>query len=43
MFRLIIDGPAPFTLLVLKPEVTVTVLATGAYLLERRMTDRLKS
>jgi hypothetical protein len=37
---LILDGPAPFTLLVLKPEITVTVLAAGAYLLERRMSGR---
>jgi hypothetical protein len=37
VFGLIVDGPAPFTLLVLKPEVTVTVLAALAYLLERRM------
>lgn len=33
---LVVDGPAPFTLFVLKPEVTVTLLAAGAYLLERR-------
>jgi hypothetical protein len=33
---LIVDGPGPFTLLVLKPEVAVTVLAWVAYLLERR-------
>jgi hypothetical protein len=41
VFGLIVDGPAPFTLFVLKPEVTVTVLAAGAYLLERRVTARL--
>jgi hypothetical protein len=33
---LIVDGPAPFTLFVLKPEVAITVLAVAAYLLERR-------
>jgi hypothetical protein len=36
IFGLIVDGPAPFTLLVLKPEITVTLAAAGAYLLERR-------
>jgi hypothetical protein len=41
LFGLIVDGPAPFTLLVLKPEIAVTVLAAGAYLLERRMARRL--
>jgi hypothetical protein len=43
VFGLILDGPAPFTLFVLKPEITVTVLAAGAYLLERRMTGRLNA
>jgi hypothetical protein len=36
LFGLIIDGPAPFTLRVLKPEIAVTVLAAVAYALERR-------
>jgi uncharacterized protein (TIGR03382 family) len=36
VFGLIVDGPAPFTLFVLKPEATVTLLATVAYALERR-------
>jgi hypothetical protein len=36
VFGLIVDGPAPFTLFVLKPEVAITVLAVAAYLLERR-------
>jgi hypothetical protein len=36
VFGLIVDGPAPFTLRVLKPELVVTVLAAAAYLLERR-------
>jgi hypothetical protein len=36
LFGLIVDGPAPFTLTVLKPEIAVTVLAGVAYALERR-------
>ena len=36
LFGLAVDGPAPFTLRVLKPEIAVTVLAAVAYLLERR-------
>jgi hypothetical protein len=36
VFGLLVDGPAPFTLRVLKPELVVTVLAAAAYLLERR-------
>jgi hypothetical protein len=36
LFGLIVDGPAPFTLRVLKPEIAVTVLAALAYALERR-------
>lgn len=36
LFGLVVDGPAPFTLRVLKPEIAVTVLAAVAYLLERR-------
>jgi hypothetical protein len=41
VFGLIVDGPAPFTLLVLKPELVVTVLAAAAYLLERRTNEPL--
>jgi len=41
VFGLIVDGPAPFTLFVLKAELTVTVLAAGAYLLERRRSAEL--
>jgi len=36
LFGLAVDGPAPFTLRVLKPEIAVTVLAAVAYTLERR-------
>ena len=36
LFGLVVDGPAPFTLRVLKPEIAVTVLAAVAYALERR-------
>jgi hypothetical protein len=36
VFGLVVDGPAPFTLRVLKPEIAVTVLAAVAYTLERR-------
>jgi hypothetical protein len=36
LFGLVVDGPAPFTLKVLKPEIAVTVLAAVAYTLERR-------
>src|SRR5262249_45734120 len=33
LFGLVVDGPAPFTLRVLKPEIAVTVLAAIAYAL----------
>jgi hypothetical protein len=33
---LVLDGPAPFTLHVLKPEVGLIVASTVAYMLERR-------
>ena len=36
LFGLAVDGPAPFTLRVLKPEIAVTVQAAVAYTLERR-------
>jgi hypothetical protein len=36
LFGLVVDGPAPFTLTVLKPEIAVTVLAAVAYGFERR-------
>jgi len=35
-FGLVVDGPAPFTLTVLEPEIAVTVLAALADTLERR-------
>jgi hypothetical protein len=33
---LVLDGPAPFTLHVLKPEVALFVASTAAFFLERR-------
>lgn len=33
---LAVDGPAPFTLQVLKPEIALVVLSSAAYFLERR-------
>jgi hypothetical protein len=36
---LALDGPAPFTLKVLKPEVALVVLSTVAFFLERRRTQ----
>jgi hypothetical protein len=32
----VVDGPAPFTLKVLKPEIVLVVLSTAAFLIERR-------
>jgi hypothetical protein len=45
---LVLDGPAPFTLHVLKPEVALIILSTTAFVLERRrrrisMGDELSS
>jgi hypothetical protein len=41
LFGLAVDGPAPFTLHVLRPEVALVVLSTLAFLLEtRRLQDR---
>ena len=36
LIGVVLDGPAPFTLLVLKPEVALVVLSTSAFLLLRR-------
>jgi uncharacterized protein DUF4345 len=36
LIGLAIDGPAPFTLKVLKPEVALVLLSSGALLVERR-------
>jgi hypothetical protein len=33
---LVLDGPAPFTLHVLKPEVALIIVSTTAFVLERR-------
>lgn len=33
-----LDGPAPFTLLVLKPEIALVVCSAAAFVLERRRT-----
>jgi hypothetical protein len=36
LLGMVLDGPAPFTLRVLKPEVAMVIIATAAFLLERR-------
>jgi hypothetical protein len=36
LMGLALDGPAPFTLKVLKPEVALVMLSTSAFFLERR-------
>jgi len=33
---LVVDGPAPFTLMVLRPEIALVVLSAAAFLVERR-------
>jgi hypothetical protein len=33
---LVVDGPGPFTLFVLKPEVALVVLSSLAFVIERR-------
>jgi hypothetical protein len=40
LLGLVVDGPAPFTLHVLKPEVVMVVLAAASFLGARRSTPR---
>jgi Domain of unknown function (DUF4345) len=43
LIGLMLDGPGPFTLMVLKPEVALSVLSACAVLLERRRSRGLAS
>ena len=43
LIGLVLDGPGPFTLMVLKPEVALLVLSVCAVLLERRRSQSLAS
>jgi hypothetical protein len=40
LFGLAVDGPAPFTLKVLKPEIALVVLSTLAFIWQRRFENR---
>jgi Domain of unknown function (DUF4345) len=42
LIGLAVDGPAPFTLKVLKPEVALVLLSSAAFLVERRRRHELQ-